>query len=515
MYRRIEALMGKAPARLDALAAIFFEDDKALPAGYAALDRELGGALTAAIGRAEWPAGRGRLTWLYPAKGAGRVAVLGLGKRAGFDGETLRVAAATFVSAAEAAGAKSVRFETGGVLRSIMPDAEFGRAIGEGLGIGNFKFTRFKGAGEAAAGGTPSKPPTATLKVHVPLAAQAELAHGLIVAESINLARHLAATPPNIANPKYLCDFARKMARQVGLRCTVVDAARAKALGMGGLLAVGGAGSTPPALIVLEHRPRRAAKSARPTVLVGKAVTFDTGGYSIKPTDSMVGMKYDKCGGAAVIATLHAAARLKLDTPLVGVIPAAENMIGETAYRPSDILTMSNGVTVEVTNTDAEGRLILGDALVYACRNFNPAAVIDLATLTGGAVVALGSFCAALFCNDTDLRGKIESASKASGERVWRLPLWEEHRTMIKGPHGDIVNAAGREASPISGAAFLSFFVGPNGDGAKHFNSPAVPWAHLDIAGTADVDRDRNWSSLYPKGPTGYGVRLLVRLLEG
>jgi leucyl aminopeptidase len=345
----------------------------------------------------------------------------------------------------------------------------------------------------------------------------------LRIGESVTLARVLAATPPNIANPGYLVAQCRKVAKEVGLRCTVIDARAAAKLHMGGLLAVGGAGSAPPALICLEWHPTRNSSrksegksgGGGPIVLVGKAVTFDTGGYSLKPNDAMVGMKYDKCGGAAVLGALHAAARLKLPVHVIGLIPVVENMIGSTSYRPDDILTLGNGVTVEVTNTDAEGRLILADALAYGCKKFQPQAVIDLATLTGGVVVALGNYCAGLFSTTRRLRDRLQAAADFTGERLWDLPLWPEHREMIKGTHADLANSGGRKASPIQGAAFLSYFTGPGGKphplGAQE-DRPGVPaWAHLDIAGVADVEKD---TALYPVGPTGFGVRLLVRALE-
>jgi leucyl aminopeptidase len=335
---------------------------------------------------------------------------------------------------------------------------------------------------------------------------------GMSVAESANLTRQLAATPPNVANPQYLATQAQKMAREVGLKCRVIDAREAARLKMGGLLAVGGAGSRPPVLICLEHKPARPAPGASggaggPVLLVGKAVTFDTGGYSIKPADGMDRMKYDKCGGMAVIGAMHAVARLKLPIHVVGLIPAAENMISDKAYRPGDIVTFYNGVTGEITNTDAEGRVILADALSYGTRQYKPQAVIDLATLTGGVVVALGTACAGAFCSDHALRSHLFDAADYTAERLWHLPLWDEHRQLIKGVHGDIVNAGGREAHACQGAAFLSYFIEPDGKDKL----PALPWCHLDIAGVADIKSD---GALLAKGPTGFGVRLLVRALE-
>jgi len=221
----------------------------------------------------------------------------------------------------------------------------------------------------------------------------------------------------------------------------------------------------------------------------------------------MASMKYDKCGGTAVLGAMHAIATLNVKTPVVGLIPVAENMVDRQAYRPSDILTLSNGVTVEVTNTDAEGRLVLADALAYGTKHYKPRAVIDVATLTGGVIVALGSYCAGCFCNNTAFRSHLFDAADDTGERLWHLPLWLEHRDLLKSTHADLANSGIREAHPIQGAAFLSYFVGP--DAPKKL--PDLPWAHLDIAGVSTSDAE---GPLHPKGPTAFGVRLLARMVE-
>jgi leucyl aminopeptidase len=294
------------------------------------------------------------------------------------------------------------------------------------------------------------------------------------------------------------------MARQAGLRCRVIDYAAARRMGMGGLVSVGQGSATKPCLIILEHRPARIAASARGTrlALVGKTITFDTGGYSLKVNNGMKGMKYDKCGGMAVLGAMRAVAALRLPVHVFGVLPAAENMVAGDAYRPDDIITMLNGVTVEVTNTDAEGRLVLADALAYTCRTLKATAVVDMATLTGGVVVALGSWCAGLWCDDAGLRKRLDAAAASSGERLWPLPLWKEHRDFMRAKHADLWNSAPkRDGHPIQGAAFLSYFV-----------TEGVPWAHIDIAGTSNVESDKD---LHVIGPTGYGVRLLAELAGG
>jgi leucyl aminopeptidase len=271
-------------------------------------------------------------------------------------------------------------------------------------------------------------------------------------------------------------------------------------MGAGALLSVGKGSRTPSRLIVLEYPGKVPEANTDPVVLVGKAITFDTGGYSIKDTSGIQGMKYDKCGGLAVIATLWAAAQLKLKTPLIGLIPAAENMISSEAYRPDDILTSLSGKTIEVLSTDAEGRLVLADALTYAQRMFKPRAVIDLATLTGGVVVALGHIRAGMMANDDRLAGQLLSAGEAAYERLWRLPLDEEYFELIKGDEADIKNSGGREGAPIFGGIFL-----------KQFVDDQVPWAHLDIAGMASPSKDLPYC---PQGATGSGVRLLLEDVE-
>ncbi|HEX8914870.1 MAG TPA: M17 family metallopeptidase, partial [Humisphaera sp.] len=272
--------------------------------------------------------------------------------------------------------------------------------------------------------------------------------------------------------------------------------------------------TTPPRMIVLEHAPAAAAapkkgKAAAPQTLlvVGKAITFDTGGISIKPADKMGRMIFDKCGGMAVLGLMYAVAKLELPVRVVGILAAAENHIGPAAYRPGDILRMYNGVTVEVTNTDAEGRLVLGDALAWGIEQYKPAAVLDLATLTGGVVVALGKTMAGVMSNSDALVAELQQAADTAGEKFWRLPIGEDQRDYIKSDPADIVNSGGREGHPLQGGAFLSFFIpGGTGDSADG-DRGLVPWAHLDIAGVADTEKELPY---YAKGSTGWGVRTLV-----
>ena len=325
------------------------------------------------------------------------------------------------------------------------------------------------------------------------------------------------AGPGNDINPPSLAKVAEQLGKDAGLNVTVLDEKKMKQLGMGGILGVGsGSNATPPRMIVLEYdelkvetRGSKIAKTTKPSarssavdlqsstlLVVGKAITFDTGGISIKGAAGMQKMVFDKCGGMAVLGLMHAIANLKLNCRVVGILASAENHISETAYRPGDILKMYNGVSVEVTNTDAEGRLVLGDALAWGIETYKPAAVIDLATLTGGVVTALGKTMAGVMSNNDGIVDELQVAAKMTGEKMWRLPIGDDQRDLLKSDPADIVNSGPREATPLQGGAFLSYFV-----------PESLPWAHIDIAGVADTEKDLPY---YSKGATGWGVRTLV-----
>lgn len=318
--------------------------------------------------------------------------------------------------------------------------------------------------------------------------------------DAVNLARDWGHEPPNVINPVTLAGRISKLARTSKLKCKVLDEKQLKKIKAEAILQVGIASRTQPRLIVLEYSGAKSAKAKKPVVLVGKAITFDTGGYSLKNTEGIVGMKYDKCGGMAVIGALQAAAALKIDTPVVGIIAAAENMISGSAYRPNDIVKTMSGKTVEIISTDAEGRMVLADALTYAQKHYKPRAMIDLATLTGGVVVALGDVRAGMFTNNEHLATGLFDAGERVHERLWKMPLDEEYLELIRGDDSDLKNSGGRKAHPVIGGMFL-----------KQFVDDKIPWAHLDIAGTATTDKDQPYC---PKGATGFGVRLLIDFIE-
>ncbi len=501
-YRRIRLARGAGKSPLIAETVFLFQKTTRLQSAYAPLNRATGGAVAAAMRRAEFSAETGVISTVHSLKSSSCVFMVGLGAESCFDANTLRTATAKLTHAAFAARVRSLRLNPMPAVGRTMTADDTAIAIADGLAIAGFCFNRFKSTTRPAIG---DEVPI-DLQIYTAPDLRRMMGRGLKIGEALTTARTLSATPPNVAHPRYIAAESRRLAKQVGLRCTIISQSSMKRLGMEGIRSVGRAGSTPPSLICLDwpgHPPNR----NDPILLVGKAVTFDTGGYSLKTGGSMSGMKYDKCGGMAVIGAMEAIARLKVRPRVIGLIPCAENMIDTTAYRVDDILTLCNGVTVEITNTDAEGRLLLADALAYGTKRYQPQAVIDLATLTGGVVVALGSFCAGMFCNNPTLRRRLETAATATGERLWPLPLWQDHRQLMVGTHSDLVNSAAvREAQPIQGAAFLSHFVGETAPIAM----PTLPWAHLDIAGVASRSTD---SPLYPKGPTGFGVRLLAHLI--
>ncbi len=314
-----------------------------------------------------------------------------------------------------------------------------------------------------------------------------------LIADAVATCKRLGHLPPNALHPGSLPDEARKLARAAKLKCEVLNAAALRKLGMNGLLSVGVGSQHPPCLIRLEYRG--APRAGTQVVLVGKTITFDTGGYSIKPADGLEKMKFDMCGGATVLAVMQAAAAGKLKCNLVGLLAVAENAVSSRAYKPGDILRMASGKTVEITNTDAEGRLVLADALWYAQQHCKPTALIDLATLTGGAVLALGREAACLMANNDELAGALGESGRRTRERLWRLPLWDEYRELIKGQDADIRNSATkRQALTIVGGIFL-----------KEFVRDTTPWAHIDIAATAMDESSR---------ATGFGVRLLIDFLR-
>jgi leucyl aminopeptidase len=317
------------------------------------------------------------------------------------------------------------------------------------------------------------------------------------LAEGIHLARDLVTLPPNLATPTVLAERAKNVAAQSGMNFHLIQKAEAEKLGMGSFLAVAQGSEEPGLMVVMEYEP--SGEDKPPVVLVGKGITFDSGGISIKPAKDMDRMKHDMAGAAAVIGTMQTVAALNLPLRVVGLVPLTENLPSGKAYKPGDVIKSLSGLNIEVINTDAEGRMILADALTYAER-YQPQAIVDLATLTGACVIALGDNVAGLMSNNDVLQARVQAAGEKSGEKVWPLPLWDSYFELLKSNVADLKNVDGRKAGAIAAAIFLKQFV-PEG----------VPWAHLDIAGCAWEEKG---SPLVPKGASGMGVHLLIRMLQ-
>jgi leucyl aminopeptidase len=446
---------------------------------------ELPGELASAAGAADAKGGFKKLATIHPEQPA-RVLVTGLGKRDDLDAERLRVAAAL---AAKEAGKLNISS-----LAWVLPEGDDADALAEGIVtgtiLGAYSFDRFKSKDPEDP--EPTSLGSLTLLGPEGVAAAAEAAR--VCAEAQNRARDLQSLPSNVATPSYLADRAEEIAAaHDSLSVEVFGRAEIAAREMGGLVAVSQGGAEDPRLIVLRYG---GGGSGETLGLIGKGVTFDTGGISLKPSAGMPEMKMDMSGAAAVLESVGAIAELGLKLNLIAVVPSTENMPSGTAVKPGDIITQYNGKTVEVNNTDAEGRLILADALAYAIEQ-GADRVVDIATLTGAVMIALGSTYAAVISNDDDLAEAIEAVGEGTGELVWRMPLHAEYKAMMKGTVADLTNAAPkRKAGTLSAAGFLEEFVGD------------TPWAHLDIAGTAwDVGRAYTGSDA-----SGFGVRLLTGL---
>ena len=361
---------------------------------------------------------------------------------------------------------------------------EFAAAAVEGAMLGDFEPDKHKGGEKKA-----------LESVTIAGGDAKAVERGRILAEAQNFARAMANEPANLLTPMKMAEAARALCAEGGLECQVLEREEMQQLGMGALLGVAQGSAEPPALIVIRYTPS-AAKSADHLGLVGKGVTFDTGGISIKPSEGMEKMKYDMCGGAAMIGAMRAIAQLKPALRVTAFVPCVENMPGSRAQRPGDIVTAMSGKTIEVLNTDAEGRLILADAMAYA-RKQGVTHMVDAATLTGAIVVALAHERAGLFSNDDGLRDRVLRASEAEGERMWAMPLDDDYKEYLKSAFADVGNIGGRAGGAITAAAFLKEF------------AEDTPWVHLDIAGTAWLDDAKPYMA---KGPTGLPVRSLVRL---
>jgi leucyl aminopeptidase len=461
-----------------------------LPASLAELDRASGGALQRLASAGDFGGKRDETALIYPSGPAGRILLVGMGKSEDVSRTAIRRAAAVAAKRMRALGVAQGAFHLPAEARGDVSPGDAGQAVAEGLAQGAWQFVEMKRPGEDR------KAPLERVDV---LTEDDAFAAGHLIGAAIGagqtLARGIQVLPGNVCTPTYVGRAAEELAARHGHAVTVLDKSAIVREKMGGLLAVAQGSVEEPRFIILEYRGAEGA----PIVLVGKGVTFDTGGISIKPAQNMEDMKYDMSGAAAVLGTFEMLGRLRPAAHVIGLIPSTENMPSGTALKPGDVITSHFGKTIEVINTDAEGRLILCDALSWA-RRYRPACVIDIATLTGAIVVALGNTAAGVMGTDEALVEEVRRAGDRAGERVWPLPLWDEYRDLMKSDIADVKNAGGRPAGSISAGWFLREFV----DG--------FPWAHLDIAGTAYTERE---DPARVKGPTGMGVRLFSELVLG
>ena len=476
-------------ARCDCL-VIAVHDNGRLSASASKTDRASKGLVTRLLKQKDISAKPGS-TLMVPAPqemAASRLLLVGLGDKPDVD---------DFAAAAAAAARSLCRSPT---RKAVITLAEIAvancdpraraRLVVEALAVAAYRFDQLKSSNNKNDKSGLVRV-TLTARTTAATAARRGVGEAQAIANGVHLARDLGNLPGNICTPSYLARRARQLGRSHGLRVSVLDEARMKALKMGALLSVSRGSREPARLIVMEHRGGKRGEA--PVVLVGKGLTFDAGGISLKPAASMDEMKYDMCGGASVFGALLAAAELKLPLNVVGIVPSSENLPDGAANKPGDIVTSMSGKTIEILNTDAEGRLILCDALSYAER-YKPDTVIDIATLTGACVIALGQPATGLFVNQDGLAKELLAAGDEARDRAWQLPLWKTYQKQLKSPFADIGNIGGRSAGAITAACFLSRF------------TEGMRWAHLDIAGTA-------WKSGAGKGATGRPVPLLCRFL--
>ena len=492
-----------ASVTADALVVNLFQGVTQPTGATGAINHALDNAISHLISTGDFTGKPNQTTVLYPPSNSPikstRVIVVGLGKRDDFTLDKVRQASAAAARRARDLGAKRLATIVHGAGTGTLDARQAAQAVAEGAILGLYRFDELKSRSATTEDDDSTKKEIQELIVveldqsKIPDVEEG-VRRGRILAESQCFARTLVTRPGNVLPPVALAEEARKMAEEVGLKYEALEPTQMDALGMGALMGVAAGSEQPARLIILEHAPA-GSEGQKPVVLCGKGITFDTGGISIKPNEGMWQMKDDMGGGAAVIGALRALALLGSKQRTVGIVPAVENMPSGKAIRPGDVLRAMDGQTIEIISTDAEGRLVLADAIAYGHR-YEPQAMLDVATLTGGVVTALGHGAAGVMANDPDVAERLKRAGETTGERVWELPLWDdEYKRAIRSDIADMKNSVGRAASAIGGGMLLKQF------------AKKVPWAHVDIAGMAWIDTD---SPYKPKGATGYGVRLLA-----
>ncbi|MEC4890921.1 MAG: leucyl aminopeptidase [Nitrospira sp.] len=493
---RVETKIGRVTTEAAEVLVLMHCEGEALSLDAASVDKALGGVLRDLLQSKEFEGKANELALIHAQKKvpAKRILLVGLGKKKDLGADQLRQAMGYAVKRVRQIKASSFIVALPALLPAASSLVEAAQAMAEGAILGSYQFTTYRSDAPAA---KDVKAMCVLVTGKEALRSVTEgLRRGVATAEAAVLVRDLCNHPSNVLTPAMVANEAKAIAKEESLTIKILEERDMEKLGMGALLGVARGSHEPPKFIILEYKGSK-KKDERPVVLVGKTITFDTGGISLKPAENMEHMKADMTGGAEVLASIRAAARLKLPLHLISILPVAENMPGGRAMKPGDVVKTLSGKTVEVQNTDAEGRLILSDALAYATR-YKPAALIDIATLTGACVVALGQFAIGMFGTDTVLKETLRKAGLRSGERVWEMPLWEEYFEQLRSDVADMRNIGGRGGGMITAALFLSKFVGD------------CPWVHLDIASTDWSERERAY---IPKGPSGIGTRLLIQYL--
>ena len=479
--------------RDDALLIGFFKDKIEISPDIKKLDESANGLISSYMSNKLFDGDKGELKFIYLNRNIKNIALLGLGEEGKYSLETLSYLVADSLKKLRDNGILSVSILLNSLNHSKFDESEIIEKASLSSAVGLYRFTEFKT--KEKSGNKNMK--QVTLLSKSPESFEKELEYSLAIANAVNKTRDLVNTPPNIATPEYVADYSMNLANKAKLKCTVLDENEIKKLKMECFLGVAAGSANRPRMVILEYYG--ADRTKKPVAIVGKGITFDSGGINLKPYPSILNMKDDKGGAIAAIHIIEACARLKLRLNLVVIAPLCENMPSGTSYRPDDVLRAHNGMTVEIRNTDAEGRLILADALSYASQ-LKPEFIIDIATLTGASMIALGYVGTPFLCTDESLAERLKSASKKSLEKIWEFPLWEEYEDNMKSEVADIKHITDEgDAGVIMGAVFLKNFIG------------SVPWIHIDIGTTVWSKVDRG---ILTKGATGATVRLLMELLR-
>lgn len=479
-------------AKTELLVVGMFE--KEMTDGLKKVDKLINGALSSMISREQFT-GEWKQAELINTLGnmpAGRILAIGLGKKNEFSLEKLRKASGTAAKAARDEGIKkfATTLHSADMKASVQEKVQ---AVAEASLLALYDFDKYKTDKSKE-----KKVDSMSILADTKQSQDAEkgIGRGIIYADATNLARDIVNTPSNIMTPQAFADEAQKVAKEGNLKISVFGKKEMQKMGMNTIIAVSEGSDKEPQFIVMEYGSGKEC-----VAIVGKGITFDTGGIDVKPWDSMESMKSDKAGAAAVLGMMKAISRLKPKARVIGAMALTENMIGERAMKPGDIVKAYNGKTIEIMNTDAEGRLVLADAVSYVEKNYKPSAIIDLATLTGACIIAIGFHASGLICTDDKLAKKISDAGEKTYERVWQFPFWEEYHEVTKSDNADVRNIGKERYGPgtISGAAFIKQFV------------EKTPWAHLDIAGPAWINSGREY---VPANATGWGVRIMTQMIE-